>query len=119
MHGTSLNKEITNVMGMYDVMPTLGNMLGFYNKYQLGHDIFNIKENNIVVFPNGNWVTNKVYYNSQKEEYLSLTNEAISEEDIKKNNEYTTALLDVSNDIIVFDLLNQKESIKDLEKIEK
>ena len=119
MHGTSLNKEVTDVMGMYDVMPTLGNMLGFYNKYQLGHDIFNIKENNIVVFPNGNWVTNKVYYNSQKEEYLSLTNEAISEEEIKKNNEYTTALLDVSNDMIVFDLLNQKESIKDLEKIEK
>lgn len=118
MAGTSLNKEITNVMGMYDVMPTLGNMLGFYNEYQLGHDIFNIKENNIVVFPTGNWVTNKVYYNGQKGEYLSLTNEAISEEEIKKNNEYATALLDVSNDIIVYDLLAQKESIEDLEKIE-
>lgn len=35
---------------MYDAMPTLGNMLGFSNKYALGHDIFNIKENNIVVF---------------------------------------------------------------------
>ena len=42
-------------MGMYDVMPTIGNMLGFYNKYALGHDIFETKENNIVVFPNGNW----------------------------------------------------------------
>ena len=119
MHGTYLNKEITDVMGMYDAMPTLGNMFGFYNEYQLGHDIFNIKENNIVVFPNGNWVTNKVYYNSQKEEYLSLTNEAISEEEIKNNNEYASKLLDVSNDIIVFDLLNKKESIEDLEKIEK
>lgn len=109
MDGTEMNKEVTNVMGMYDVMPTLGNMLGFYNKYQLGHDIFNIKENNIVVFPNGNWVTNKVYYNSQKGEYLSLTGEAISEDEIKKNNAYTTELLDVSNDIIVFDLLNPKE----------
>ena len=109
MDGTEMNKEVTNVMGMYDVMPTLGNMLGFYNKYQLGHDIFSIKENNIVVFPNGNWVTNKVYYNSQKGEYLSLTGEAISEDEIKKNNAYTTELLDVSNDIIVFDLLNPKE----------
>ena len=90
---------------MYDAMPTLGNMFGFYNQYQLGHDIFNIKENNIVVFPNGNWVTNKVYYNSQKGEYLSLINEAISEEEIKNNNAYATSLLDVSNDIIVFDLL--------------
>ena len=53
-------------MGMYDVQPTISNMLGFYNKYSLGHDIFEIKDNNIVVFPNGNWLTNKVYYNSQK-----------------------------------------------------
>ena len=30
-------------MGMYDLMPTLGNMFGFYNKYALGHDIFNVK----------------------------------------------------------------------------
>lgn len=109
MAGTSLNMEIKNVMGMYDVMPTLGNMFGFYNQYQLGHDIFNIKENNIVVFPNGNWVTNKVYYNSQKGEYLSLVNEAISEDEIKNNNAYATKLLDISNDIIVFDLLNNKE----------
>lgn len=50
MEKTKLNQEVTNVMGMYDVMPTLGNMFGFYNKYQLGNDIFNIKENNIVVF---------------------------------------------------------------------
>ena len=109
MKGTKLNKEITNVMGMYDAMPTLGNMLGFYNEYALGNDIFNIKENNIVVFPNGNWVTNKIYYNSQKGEYLSLVNEAVSEEEIKNNNEYATKLLDVSNDIIVFDLLKPQE----------
>lgn len=108
MEDTELNIEITNVMGMYDAMPTLGNMLGYKNEYALGNDIFNVNENNIVVFPNGNWVTNKVYYNSQKGEYLSLVNEAISEEAIKNNNEYATKLLDVSNDIIVFDLLNQK-----------
>ena len=89
MEGTKLNQEVTNVMGMYDVMPTLGNMLGFNNKYALGHDIFNIKDNNLVVFPNGNWVTNKMYYNSQKE---------------------ANKLLDVSNDIIVFDLLNENKN---------
>ena len=36
-------------MGMYDVMPTLGNMFGFYNKYALGHDIFDIKYDNIEI----------------------------------------------------------------------
>ncbi len=102
---------VHDVMGMYDVMPTLGNMFGFYNPYQLGHDIFDIKENNIVVFPNGNWVTNKVYYNSQQEEYLPLGSEVISEEYIKQCDEYAESLLYTSNNIIVYDLIRlERES---------
>ncbi len=114
MKGTDLNMKVTNVMGMYDVMPTLGNMFGFYNKYQLGHDIFDIKSNNIVVFPTGNWVTNKIYYNSQKGEYLSLDNSAISEEEINKNSEYATKLLNISNDVIVYDLIAKSQEEKDI-----
>ena len=104
-----LNKKISNVMGMYDVLPTVGNMFGFSNQYALGHDIFSIKDKNIVAFPNGNWVTNKVYYNSQKQAYLSLTEEPITEEEITNNTEYTNKLLDVSNNIIVFNLLKPEE----------
>ena len=68
-------KEITQVMGMYDVQPTLGNMLGFENKYALGHDIFSIDEGeeNIVIFPNGNFITDTIYYDSQKDMYFDIT----------------------------------------------
>lgn len=114
------NKEVTDVMGMYDVMPTLGNMLGFSNKYALGHDIFSIKNNNIVVFPNGNWVTNKVYYDSQKGEYLSLnSNEIIDKDYISDNNSYAEKLLNVSNQTIVFDLIkktNENEKLTSSKK---
>ena len=110
MKGTKLNSEYKNVMGMYDVVPTLGNMLGFYNQYALGHDIFSIKDKNIVVFPNGNWLTNKMYYNSQKAEYLPLSEEPITEEEINENTDYTNKLLDISNEIIVFDLLNKDKN---------
>lgn len=105
------NKEITDVMGMYDAMPTLLNMLAMEkNEYALGHDIFNIKDNNIVVFANGNWVTNKVYYNSQKSAYLPFnTNEEIAEDYISNNTEYANKLLDVSNNLIVYDLIKRKE----------
>lgn len=119
MAGTDLNMEVKDVMGMYDAMPTLGNMLGFYNKYQLGHDIFDIKSDNIVVFPTGNWVTNKVYYDSQKEEYLSLDGSAISEEEIIKNNKYTTELLNISNDVIVYDLVAKTKDENNLLKNKK
>lgn len=119
MAGTDLNMEVKDVMGMYDAMPTLGNMLGFYNKYQLGHDIFDIKSDNIVVFPTGNWVTNKVYYDSQKEEYLSLDGSAISEEEIIKNSKYTTELLNISNDVIVYDLVAKTKDENNLLKNKK
>lgn len=68
-------KEFTQVMGMYDVQPTLGNMFGFYNKYALGRDIMSVTddEENIVIFPNGNFVTDTVYYDSQKDKYFDLT----------------------------------------------
>ena len=73
-------------------------------------DIHLLKDNNIVVFPNGNWLTNKVYYNSQKGEYMSLKDEVISDDYISENSKYTEKLLDVSNNIIVFDLLNKDKN---------
>lgn len=109
----SLHKEITTVMGMYDVMPTLGNMFGFYNKYQLGKDIFQTKDDNIVVFPSGNFVTNKIYYNSQKNAYLSLKETEITEEYIKECNAYADRLLKVSNSLIVFDLIKKDQELLD------
>ena len=103
------NETITNVMGMYDVMPTLGNMFGFYNEYALGHDIFDIKENNIVVFPNGNWLTNELYYNNQKQESYIINNSVISQEYINKNTEYAERLLGISNEILVFNLIKNSQ----------
>ena len=62
------------------------------------------------MFQNGNWLTNKIYYNSQKGEYLSLDGEAINEDYIKEKNKYTEELLNVSDNIIVFDLLNEDKN---------
>lgn len=113
-------ERISYTMGMYDMMPTLGNMFGFYNEYALGNDIFNIKEDNIVVFPTGNWLTNKMYYNSQKSESYILNNSIISQEYIDKNTEYTEKLLAVSDNILVYDLIrNSKlETVNETDIIE-
>ena len=100
-----VTEKVTEVMGMIDVLPTLGNMLGIKNKYQLGHDIFSTI-NNIVVFPKGNWITNKIYFDAQREEYYQIDQStSISLEEIKKNNEYADKLIHLSNDIIKYDLL--------------
>ena len=59
----------------------------------------------------GNWVNNKMYYNSQKSAYLSLVEEPITEEEISNNTEYANKLLDVSNNIITFDLFNPEKNL--------
>lgn len=116
----------TNVMGMYDILPTIGNMAGFDFSYALGHDIFDIKENNVVIFPNGNFITNKVFYNNASGKYLILNNNSstagrnnqintsniIDDDYISNLKEYVEKRLTVSNDIIVHDLYaKEKENI--------
>ena len=101
-----VNEEIDEAMGMIDVLPTLGNMLGIKNKYQLGHDIFSVN-NNIVVFPKGNWLTNKLYFDAQREEYYQIDQSTlISLEEIRANNKYADELISLSNDIIKYNLLS-------------
>lgn len=106
-----VNDEINTITGMYDVLPTLGNMLGISSKYALGNDIFSV-EDNIVVFSNGNWLTNKVYCNNQKREYLSLNNEPISEIYIDENSRLAETYVSISNDFITYDYINHINKIR-------
>ncbi len=100
--------KISWTMGMYDLAPTLYNMLGVDNKYVLGHDIFNIRNNNIVVFPNGNYLTDKIYYNNSTGEYKILKEGTILDNDYVINNqEYAEKILEVGNSIITYDLFNE------------
>ena len=73
-------------------------------------DIMNLNDN-LVSFPNGNWLTNDIYYNSQKDEYKVINPDAIIDSStISTNNEITSKKLQVSNDIILYDLIkNEKE----------
>ena len=99
--------EVKTVMGMIDAQPTLANMFGTYNKYALGHDIFSVDEN-VVVFPSGNWLTNKIYYNSAKEAYKQIDAEAeITLDYINYYTEYADKINSISNSIITFDLIKK------------
>ena len=113
MKGTKYNKTYDTVMGMIDVMPTLGNMLGVSNKYALGHDIFSVKEN-VIVFPSGNFMTNNIYYNSSLEEYRQLDlNTSVSLDYIENYQKYADEIIHLSNDIISYDLIKHYEEDKE------
>ena len=103
-------KETKKIMGMYDVMPTLGNMFGFKSKYALGHDIFSIDEN-VVFFPDGNWLTDKMYYNQSKEEGKLLNpDDTVSVDYIQKYNKLADEAVSISDSIIVYDLIKKEEA---------
>lgn len=102
--------KVDEVMGMIDVMPTLANMLGVKPKYALGNDIFSIKDN-VVVFPSGNWLTNKLYYNSSKDEFRQLElDTSIDVNYINHYNEYSESLINLSNGIIKYDFIKAYET---------
>ena len=94
-------------MGMYDVLPTMANLFGFKEDYSLGHDIFSDEEN-IVVFPNGNILTDKVYYNELNEEYITFGDEPISSDYIERIRNHASDVIEVSNGIIKYDLIRKE-----------
>ena len=103
------NMEVDTPMGMIDAMPTLGNMFNFYSKYQMGHDIFDVTDN-MVVFSDGSYLTDKIYYNTQKEEQFPISTTATSEKYINKRSEYADKLIEISNYIITYDLIKELEN---------
>ena len=108
----SLN--IDTPMGMIDVLPTLGNMIGIHSDYQLGKDIMNLKgDDNTVTFIDGSFLTSKVYYNSPKGEIYSINNEPITEEYIKERAKKSSDLIEVSNDIITYDFIKEIKKQKE------
>ena len=112
-----INKKVETVTGMYDVLPTLGNMLGLKNnKYALGHDVFST-DDHFVIFPNSNWITDKMYYDSQNDEATVFDqNEVINADYINKYSKRAEKEIAVSNDIIVHDLIKKTEEAKSVIK---
>ena len=109
----SFKLEVNIPMGMIDVLPTLGNMLGIHSDYQMGKDIFELKDpDNMVAFIDGSFLTSKIYYNSPKSEIYSINNEPITEDYIKIRSECASELIEISNDIISYDLIKELKSVK-------
>lgn len=104
----------SNVMGMIDVAPTLSNMFGVENNpYSLGHDVFSLKDDeNTVVFTDGSYVTNKIFYDGQSGDIYSIDGSAVNEDYINSRATYADTIIDVSNDIITYDLIKEMNEKK-------
>lgn len=106
-------KEINTPMGMIDVLPTLGNMLGVYSNYSLGKDIMSTpKEDAIVVFKDASYLTSSIYYSAKNGEAYALENSIISDDYIKTRSDYATKINEISDKIINYNLIPELEENK-------
>ena len=77
----------TSVSSTYDLLPTVLNLVGFeYEpRIYMGRDYFSDEEP-LVIFANGDWITNDGYYQINSSKYTSFTNTELSEDEIKNMN---------------------------------
>ena len=103
-------KEINTPMGMIDVLPTLGNMLGVYSNYSLGKDIMvTPKDEAIVTFKDASYLTSSIYYSAKNGEAYTIGNSIISEDYIKTRSEYANKINEISDNIITYNLIDELE----------
>ena len=101
----AIKDQVATPMGMVDAMPTLGNMLGIFNEYQLGNDIMNY-ENNTVIFPDSSWVNEKYYYSASSATYYDINgNEVEASQELLEITEETEEDLLLSNEIVNSNLI--------------
>lgn len=108
------NHEITTSAGMIDAYPILENLFRLNNNpYKLGHDVLGDEySDNTVVFTDGSYITNKIYYNGQNGEIYSIDGAVVDENYIRNNADYAGELIDISNDIITYDLIKEIKNKK-------
>lgn len=107
-----VTKKVSTATGMIDAYPILANLFGVENShFQLGHDVLgNSSADNTVAFIDSSYVTNKIYYNGQNGEFYSVNGDAVDSDYISSNSNHVDELIDVSNDIITYDLVKEIES---------
>lgn len=101
------SKENSKNIGMYDLMPTIANMFGFDTEYNLGYDIFD-SNSNLIAFPNGNFLTDNVYYSSSKKEYKILGEDPIETPYINQTISSVNEMISINNKILKYDLIKTK-----------
>jgi phosphoglycerol transferase MdoB-like AlkP superfamily enzyme len=102
-------EHVEKVCNTSDVLPTIVNMFGLGDEYPyIGFDIFDDGYDGIAYFKDKSWVTNKGYYNGG----IQFANQEISDDEIKKNNEYVDNILKVNTAMVKYDLMPRKEKDK-------
>ena len=100
----------TSVSSTYDLLPTVLNLVGFeYEpRIYMGRDYFSDEEP-LVIFANGDWITNDGYYQINSSKYTSFTNTELSEDEIKNLNTEVQNRFNISRMIYKENYFSERE----------
>ena len=104
-------QTISKTASTFDILPTLANLfdLNYDPRYYMGKDLFSDEET-VVIFPTGNWVTDKAIYFAGKNDY-KLKDSTLGEDYIKKinkivSNKFTASDNTLKKDYFKYSILN-------------
>lgn len=99
--------------GQIDIYPTIANMFNLPQKYMLGHDLFNTK-NETVMFRNGSFTDGTTFYVSWTNTYYDIKTGNIVPETAQLRNlkDKTLVNLEYSDDILNHNLIKKFENKK-------
>ena len=101
-------KEYTSYM---NILPTLANLfnLDYDPRYYMGHDLFDSNYENKVVFADGSWKNDKVYYNAANGKLTVYEEGAYTDEEIMDITERIRDQINISNKAIKMNYFNYLE----------
>ena len=97
------SKVISKTTSTFDILPTVANLFGldYDPRYYIGLDAFS-KEEGVVIFTNGSWITDTALYDSTTNTY-KFFNGSMDQEYIEKINKKVNDKFYVSNKILTLD----------------
>lgn len=102
--------EVTKTLNTSDLLPTVLNMLGVASPYSyMGQDAFDPNYEGYALFSNGSWVCGDVAFNAATDEYLSVANGAVADEEtIARLNTIVGNFIRINNLILETDYYARK-----------
>ncbi len=103
IYNSEITPEVVDKYTSYvNLTPTIANLFGldYDPRLYMGSDVFDENYWNLVVFADGSWKNDKVYYNAATSEVKYYTDELVSIDEIRRINGIITAKMQMSSLII-------------------
>ena len=112
-NSAEMPQERTEYTSYMNILPTLANLfnLDYDPRYYMGHDLFDKDYENKVVFADGSWKNDKVYYNAANGKLKVYEEGAYTDEEIMKITQTIRDQINISNKAIknnYFEYLGKK-----------